>query len=75
MSGVAASAPPAAIERGVDASNILEINKPAERDILAKDHENQQRLDVVKGQWIESVVEAGKVPVPTETPCQLRYSA
>jgi hypothetical protein len=52
---------PTSVHSGVDTSDILEINKPSERDILAKDHENQQRLDDVESQWIKGIVEVGSV--------------
>ena len=52
---------PASVHSGVDTSDILEINKPSKRDILAKDHENQQRFDDVESQWIKGIVEVGSV--------------
>ena len=40
---------------------MLEINEATKRDILAKDHEDQQRLHDVESQWVEGVVEVGTV--------------
>ena len=48
----------AAIDGGVDASYIFEIDPATKGGILTKDYENQQCLYDVEDKWVKCVVEA-----------------
>ena len=52
---------PASVEGSVDASNVLEINETTECDVLPKDEEHQQPFHDVEGQWVEGIIEVGRV--------------